>query len=643
MSKYQGRQKGRMPENDYHKIRANFCYLLDHIKEPVILGNKLFEKNVFNADEKEEIQKIYMNVEKGRNSAADKLLMYVLSNCGDAYGKFIQCLRELGYREIVKVLENTTNGKNKTNLMTEQDKTRHQLEDLHKDHDLAKQESENLKKQAETQDGDSKQMLKKIEKLETYKKQTEEKEALTKKRIDELETCIKTLTLNEEDTVRQQLLHGTLSGNTSDTSDKKDTRQQQQQQLFDACRHGTLDDIKNMVDIDVNVRDSDDRTPLFKCCESSVSPVDKIQYLVSHQADINARDSYNNTILHWACCHGTLSTVQYLVDDLHMNVHTTGYYNNTPLLYCCMSSVSTVDKIKYLVSHEADINARNSHNNTILHWACCHGTLSTVQYLVDDLHMDVNTTGCYNQTPLFTCCMSSVSTVDKIQYLVSHQADINVRDCYNNTILHWACWLGTVSTVQYLVDDLHMNVHTTGYYNNTPLFYCCMSSVSPVDKIKYLVSHQADINVRDCYNDTILHRACWFGTLSTVEYLVDDLLMNVNTTGYKNQTPLFYCCRSSVSTVDKIKYLVSHQADINVRDCYNDTILHRACWFGTLSTVQYLVDCLHLDVHVKNKDGETVLDYCRKSDTEQDEKIKYIKAKSTKPKLSRRLKSLFRR
>ncbi|XP_050408363.1 poly [ADP-ribose] polymerase tankyrase-2 isoform X2 [Patella vulgata] len=536
MAMYQIKQKGQMPKDDYQKVQANFCYLVDHIKEPVKLGNKLFEKNVFDADERDEINKIYNTVEKGRWAAANKLVTYVL-NCGDAYGKFIQCLRELGYKKIVNVLENTTNGKNKTNLMSEQDKTRHHLEDLHKDRDLTKQELENLKKQMEAlktrQDGDSKQMLKKIEKLETYKKQTEEKEALTKKRIDELETCIKTLTLNEED-----------------------TRQQQQQQLFDACLHGTLDDIKNMVNIDVKVRDSMwDETPLFKCCRSSVSPVDKIKYLVSHQADINARDS---------------------------------------------------------------------DNNTILHVACLHGTLSTVQYLVDDLHMDVNTTGYDNQTPLFDCCRSSVSTVDKIKYLVSHQADINARDSDNNTILHVACLCGTLSTVQYLVDDLHMNVNTTGRYNSTPLFYCCQSSVSPVDKIQYLVSHEADINARDSGNNTILHRACWFGTLSTVQYLVDDLHMNVNTTGRYNSTPLFYCCMSSVSPVDKIQYLASHQADINVRDSYNTTILHLACLDGTLSTVQYLVDCLHLDLHVKNKYSQTVLDYCRWSDTEQGEKIKYI-------------------
>ncbi|KAK6192325.1 hypothetical protein SNE40_003810 [Patella caerulea] len=439
MSSYQVKQKGRMPEAHYQKIQANFCYLVDHIKEPVRLGNKLFEKNVFNVDEKDEIKKIYMHAEQGRWAAADKLVTYVL-NCGDTYGRFIQCLREVGYREIVNVLENTTNGKNKTNLMTEQDKTRHQLEELHKDHDLTKQELDNLKKQMETlktrQDGDSKQMLKKIAKLETYKKQTEEKEVLTKKRMDELETSIKTLTLNDEDTRKQQQQQffdacqydtlsddtshtsgDTLSGNTSHTSDEEDTRQQQQQQLFKACLHGTLDDIKNMVNIDVNVRDTGNQTPLLRCCESSVSPVDKIKYLVSHGADINARDTINNTILHQACWYGTLSTVKYLVDDLHMDVNATDYNNETPLFYCCMSSVSPVDKIQYLVSHGADINARDKYNYTILHQACYSSTVSTVQYLVDCLHLDVRVKGKYGRTPLDYCRLSRIESHEKMKYI----------------------------------------------------------------------------------------------------------------------------------------------------------------------------------------------------------------------------------
>ncbi|XP_055957556.1 putative ankyrin repeat protein RF_0381 isoform X2 [Patella vulgata] len=305
MSSYQGRLKGRMPEDDYVKVRANYTDLCEHIKEPVKLSTKLFEKNVFDIDQKEEIQKLFRNAENGRWTAADKLLMYVLSNCGDAYGKFIQCLRELGYREIVNVLENTTN----------------------------------------------------------------------------------------------------------------DTRQQQQQQLFKACRHGTLDDIKNMVNIDVNVRDKWDQTPLFDCCGSSVSPVDKIKYLVSHQADINARDSDNSTILHWACMNGTLSTVQYLVDDLHMNVNTTGRYNRTPLFYCCMSSVSPVDKIKYLVSHQADINARDSNNTTILHLACLFSTLSTVQYLVECLHLDLHVKNKGGQTVLDYCRTLDTEQDEKIKYI----------------------------------------------------------------------------------------------------------------------------------------------------------------------------------------------------------------------------------
>ncbi|XP_050410366.2 putative ankyrin repeat protein RF_0381 [Patella vulgata] len=314
------------------------------------------------------------------------------------------------------------------------------------------------------QDEDSKRMLKdkkrREHELETYKKQTKEKEALTKKRIDDLETCNKTLTLNEEDTL-----------------------QRQQQLSFDACLHGTLSNIKHMVNEDIKARDIKDRTPLFRYCESRVSVVDKIQYLVSHQADMNHKDSNNNTILHWACGFSTLSTVQYLAHDLHMDVNAAGHNKETQLFHCCQSSVSPVDKIQYLVSHQANINARDSINITILHLAWMFGTLPTVQYLVDELHMNVNTAGYNNLTPLFYCFKSSVSPVDKIQYLVSHQADINARDGNNNTMLHAA--YGTLSTVQYLVYCLHLDVPVKNKRGETVLDYCRWSDTELKEKITY--------------------------------------------------------------------------------------------------------------------------------------------------------------
>ncbi|XP_055957661.1 uncharacterized protein LOC130010518 [Patella vulgata] len=101
------KQKGPMPEDDYKTIRANYSYLVNHIKEPGKLSRKLYEKGVFDSEENRKIQKIYRTSEYGCWEAADKLLMYVLSNCGDVYGKFIQCLRELGYKKIISVLENT--------------------------------------------------------------------------------------------------------------------------------------------------------------------------------------------------------------------------------------------------------------------------------------------------------------------------------------------------------------------------------------------------------------------------------------------------------------------------------------------------------------------------------------------------------
>ncbi|KAK6192507.1 hypothetical protein SNE40_003960 [Patella caerulea] len=330
--------------------------------------------------------------------------------------------------------------------MAEQDETRYQLEELHKDHDLTKQELENLKKQVETLKTRQDEEIEKREReQETYKKQTEEKETLGKKTIGDLETCIKTQPLNTED-----ILSGGTSSDTCDTSDEEDTPQKQ---LFDACLDGTLYDIKRIVNkYDVNKGDFLDQTPLFYCCKSDVSPIKKIQYMIKKKANIHMTDNSNDTILHVACRSGTLSTVQYLVDSLGMNVNTEGYLKCTPLFNCCESNVSAIDKIRYLVSQQADIKAMDIYNTTILHWACRYSTVSVIRYLVDELGMDVH-----------------------------------VKTSRNDTILHSACLYGaTLSTIQYIVDTLSIDVHAKNTDDKTALDFCNESYNTPYETIAYL-------------------------------------------------------------------------------------------------------------------------------------------------------------
>ncbi|XP_028395332.1 serine/threonine-protein kinase/endoribonuclease IRE1-like [Dendronephthya gigantea] len=77
------------------------------------------------------------------------------------------------------------------------------------------------------------------------------------------------------------------------------------------------------------------------------SAVTKIKYLVEHGADVNGKDTYGWTVLHYAVTKGTLEIV------------------------------------KYLVEQDADVNGKDKYGWTVLHTAVTEGTLGIVKYLVE--------------------------------------------------------------------------------------------------------------------------------------------------------------------------------------------------------------------------------------------------------------------
>ncbi|KAK6169697.1 hypothetical protein SNE40_020692 [Patella caerulea] len=101
----QGKRYGRMLRSDYEKIQSKFMVLLDNIKEPNTLCQTLFANGVFDDNDKEVVQKC-LREETTRN-ATDKLLS-ILMNCGEnAYQRFLKCLKQTGYDQVINRLEQT--------------------------------------------------------------------------------------------------------------------------------------------------------------------------------------------------------------------------------------------------------------------------------------------------------------------------------------------------------------------------------------------------------------------------------------------------------------------------------------------------------------------------------------------------------
>lgn len=132
----------------------------------------------------------------------------------------------------------------------------------------------------------------------------------------------------------------------------------------------------------------------------------------------------------------------------------------TALMIACQYArkLSSIETIKILLSHKADVNIRTIQGSTALMFATMNSNMHSFDEIIELLlehHADVNIQNNYGITSLMFACMEIErnSTARSIQILVKHGADVNIRDDYGYTSLDY--YLAYVP-LHYPLDTLKM-------------------------------------------------------------------------------------------------------------------------------------------------------------------------------------------
>ncbi|GFV23098.1 putative ankyrin repeat protein RF_0381 [Trichonephila clavipes] len=187
----------------------------------------------------------------------------------------------------------------------------------------------------------------------------------------------------------------------------------------------------------VNVENNYGQTPLHIAAENGKLNV--VECLVNKGANINAKRS-GCTPLQVAADNGELDIIKYLLDK---------------------------DIVKYLVSKDADINAKDKYGRTPLHFAVKSGNLDIVKYLIKN-GADVNTKNRYNWTLLHEAAAHD-GQLDIVRYLVDKGADVNARDKRGNTPLYMTVYHEELDIIKYLIDN-GANVNVKNKHDETFYF-----------------------------------------------------------------------------------------------------------------------------------------------------------------------------
>ena len=115
--------------------------------------------------------------------------------------------------------------------------------------------------------------------------------------------------------------------------------------------------------------------------------------------------------------------------------------------------------------------------------------------------------------------------------------------------------------------------------NQTPLHNVHNSSEGYEELIESLLYHGAELNSKNKYGNTPLHRAVLKRSFAIVECLVKNGA-DVNTKNENNSTPLHSALNSNECSFIILECLLKNKADPNAKNNLNQTPLHFAAMFG---------------------------------------------------------------
>jgi len=195
-----------------------------------------------------------------------------------------------------------------------------------------------------------------------------------------------------------------------------------------------------------------------------------MEWLIEHGADINSVDSYNRTILMYACRSIHTYAINWLIEH-GADVNIKNWYGCTPFMSIC--SYAPEDCMLAAIRY-ADLSLRDDKQCTPLIYACINRNRDAIKILISHHapvghHVDINETDLFGMSPIMYLCRSPYYQ-DMIKLLIDNGADINLADKNGHTALLIACHGNNHKILQLLIDN-GANALAADNEGNTPLSY----------------------------------------------------------------------------------------------------------------------------------------------------------------------------
>jgi len=348
----------------------------------------------------------------------------------------------------------------------------------------------------------------------------------------------------------------------------------------------------------VKTRDNDERTLLHYCADRSLIPdrfwigrksesheknhenwqiksKEMAEILYAHGADVNAKDVFFQTSLHYAATTGNIEVARILVSHRADVDAKNRFYSSRPLHLAALNGHTSVAKL--LIENGADVNAQDAFGAPV-NMAAGRDMLM----LLLDNKADAGTKDKDGFTPLHL-----VEDKEVAQLLISHGAKLDTRGYEGRTPLHQVAMRNKNDMVEWFCTK-GSPVNALDSKGQTPLMLSLsmqgynIDAKTRTETVRILLKYGADLGCRDDKGWTLLHYAIREGNTEMLDIFLRKG-MDINAKDKYGYTPLHW----AVTNKDKkmVEALVCRGADVNARNLQGNTPLYDT-WGGSAVDIQ---------------------------------------------------------
>lgn len=263
-----------------------------------------------------------------------------------------------------------------------------------------------------------------------------------------------------------------------------------------------------------------------------------------------------------------------------------------------------LDGVKKAVANGADVNDRDPHTLTPLHWAAVFGYNRVVEFLLDTgAEIDAVTIKgacCYSceveclcfsrgESPLLSAVGNGQE--ETVNLLLGKGANHKIKTVSGSTFLHQAAEKGMLGIIKkYLAKPGAYDVNVKNDLGETPLF--AAASEGHANVCDFLLARGAALDVHSRENGSLLHAAAKGGVFKLVKQCIKKGL-DINGRARYGDTPLYLSAKNGHKEISS--YLLKHNAGVFPGTSDHDTVLQAAAQGGDIKLAAL---CLKKGIHI---------------------------------------------